>query len=135
MIVSHWQQVPDPIRAEHDDVVIGAGIVGSYAAWILRQRGRDVALVDGRFPAAGASGRNGGFVVTSQREPYPVLVEQVGRDGARQIFEMVRDNIGRMRRLAGQFEVPYEDGAVYLAETRAEARELEQSARFFSSVT
>jgi glycine/D-amino acid oxidase-like deaminating enzyme len=25
MTVSYWQQVPDPIRAEHDDVVIGAG--------------------------------------------------------------------------------------------------------------
>ena len=56
MTVSFWQPVPDPIRAEHDDVVIGAGIVGSYAAWILKQRGRDVALVDARHPAAGASG-------------------------------------------------------------------------------
>ena len=26
--VSVWQEMPDPIQVEHDDVVIGAGIVG-----------------------------------------------------------------------------------------------------------
>ena len=133
MTVSFWQPVPDPIRAEHDDVVIGAGIVGSYAAWILKQRGRDVALVDARHPAAGASGRNGGFVMTSQRESYPDLVEQVGRDAARHMLEMVCDNVRRMRQIATQFNVPYDDGAVHVAETRAEARELERWARLFES--
>ncbi len=131
MTVSLWQPVTDPIHAEHDDVVIGAGIVGSYAAWILQQRGRDVALVDARHPAAGASGRNGGFVMTSQRESYPVLVEQVGHDAARHLLDMVCDNVTRMRRIATQFNVPFDDGAVHLAETQAEARELEQWARLF----
>ena len=54
MTVSVWQQADEPLEAEHDDVVIGAGIVGSYAATLLVQRGRNVALVDARFPAAGA---------------------------------------------------------------------------------
>ena len=80
MTVSIWQEIPDPIQAEHDDVVIGAGIVGSYTATCLHERGRDVALVDARFPAAGASGRNAGFVLTAQRESYPDLIKQVGRD-------------------------------------------------------
>ena len=57
MSVSRWQEVAEPLQAEHDDVVIGAGIVGSYTATLLHQRGRDVAVVDARFPAAGASGR------------------------------------------------------------------------------
>ena len=43
MTVSQWQEVSEPLQAEHDDVVIGAGIVGSYAATLLHQRGRDVA--------------------------------------------------------------------------------------------
>ncbi|MCY3791270.1 MAG: FAD-dependent oxidoreductase, partial [Gemmatimonadetes bacterium] len=68
MTVSKWQEVYEPLQTEHDDVVIGAGIVGSYAATLLHQRGRDVALVDARFAASGASGRNAGFVLTSQRE-------------------------------------------------------------------
>ncbi len=129
MTVSVWQEVPDPIQAEHDDVVIGAGIVGSYTAMLLRERGRDVALVDARFPAAGASGRNAGFVLTAQRETYPVLIKQLGREAAREILTMVCENVVRMRSLANQFDVPLEDGAAHLAETRAEARELEHWAR------
>ena len=133
MTSSFWQDISDPIRAEHDDVVIGAGIVGSYAATVLHGRGRDVALVDGRFPAAGASGRNGGFVLTSQRETYPALIEQIGRPAARDLIDMVRDNVGRMRALVREYNVPYEEGAVHLAETAPEARELEEWARSFEA--
>ncbi|MCZ6676027.1 MAG: FAD-dependent oxidoreductase [Candidatus Poribacteria bacterium] len=129
MTVSVWQEIPEPIQAEHDDVVIGAGIVGSYTATCLRERGRDVALVDARFPAAGASGRNAGFVLTAQRETYPELIRQVGREAAREILAMVRDNVTRMRTLAKGFNVPLEEGAIHLAETAAEARELEHWAR------
>ena len=129
MTVSVWQEMPEPIQVEHDDVVIGAGIVGSYTATLLHERGRDVALVDARFPAAGASGRNAGFVLTAQREPYPVLIKQMGREAARETMTMVRENVRRMRSLANRFAVPLEDGAVHLAETHAEARELEHWAR------
>lgn len=131
MTTSLWQDVPEPIRAEHDDVVIGAGIVGSYAATVLERRGRDVALVDARFPAAGASGRNTGLVLTSQRETYPVLIEQAGREGAREILAMVRDNVSRMRTLAVEYDVPFDEGAVHLAHSRAEARDLEEWARAY----
>ena len=39
MTVSVWQEVPEPVQAEHDDVVIGAGIVSAYTAPLLRKRG------------------------------------------------------------------------------------------------
>ena len=133
MTTSLWQDAPEPMRAEHDDVVIGAGIVGSYAATVLEQRGRDVALVDARFPAAGASGRNTGLVLTSQRETYPVLIEQAGREGAREILAMVRDNVSRMRALAVEYDVPFDEGAVHLAQSRAEARDLEEWARAYEA--
>ena len=130
---SLWQDLPDPIQVECDDAVIGAGIVGSYAATVLCQRGRDVALIDARFPAAGASGRNAGFVLTSQREPHPVLVDQVGPDAARETLAMVRDNVARMRQLATQFAILFDEGAVHLAESRADARQLEQWARSYEA--
>ena len=133
MTVSKWQEVSEPQQTEHDDVVIGAGIVGSYAATLLHQRGRDVALVDARFVASGASGRNAGFVLTSQRETYPTLIAQVGRPAAREILDMVLDNVARMRALAKQYEVPWEEGAIHLAETQADARELEEWARAFAA--
>ena len=63
MTVSVWQEMASPISAvSHDVVVVGAGLVGSYIAGLLTDSGRDVALVDKGFPAAGASGRNAGMV-------------------------------------------------------------------------
>lgn len=45
-----------------DAVVVGAGIAGIATAWHLRREGLSVALVDAAGPAAGASGRNPGFL-------------------------------------------------------------------------
>lgn len=46
--------------ASTDVVVVGAGLVGMCTAMELRRRGFDVAVVEQRFPAFGASGRNSG---------------------------------------------------------------------------
>jgi glycine/D-amino acid oxidase-like deaminating enzyme len=48
--------------ATADVVVVGAGIAGFSTAWELRQRGFGVALVEQRFAAYGASGRNPGTI-------------------------------------------------------------------------
>lgn len=48
--------------ATADVVVVGAGIAGFCTAWELRQRGFSVALVEQRFAAYGASGRNPGTI-------------------------------------------------------------------------
>lgn len=126
MTVSVWQEAKDAPVVEHRDVVIGAGLVGGWAATRLSALGRDVAIVDRAFPAAGASGRNAGFVLTAQRDPYPVLIDRVGRDTAREILTMVRQNVATMRRLADEHGVTTGPGPVRLAETAADRRELER---------
>jgi glycine/D-amino acid oxidase-like deaminating enzyme len=49
-------------------VVVGGGVIGVACAYALAVHGADVALVEARRLAAGASGRNGGFVIGSARE-------------------------------------------------------------------
>jgi glycine/D-amino acid oxidase-like deaminating enzyme len=74
-----------------DVVVVGGGIVGMCTAFELRQRGFSVALVEQRFPAFAASGRNPGIIwVQTQRtglelqlaraahEVYAAYQEQLG---------------------------------------------------------
>ncbi len=126
MTVSIWQEAQDQPLGDFDDVVIGAGLVGAWAATALAARGRAVALVDARHPAAGASGRNGGFVLTAQREHYPDLIAQVGRERARELFGLVAQNVRLMRHLANAHRVPIQEGAARVAEHPAYADELER---------
>lgn len=59
------QPVVGEVRA--DLVIVGGGLTGLWAAIhaVEEQPGRVVVLLEGRHVAAGASGRNGGFVSTS----------------------------------------------------------------------
>lgn len=73
--------------------VIGAGAVGNSIAYHLAKRGKTVAVVDRRAPAAEASGANFGLVWVHSKEPwhymelsqlsarlYPALVAELDRD-------------------------------------------------------
>lgn len=52
--------------------VIGAGVVGSLAAWALSREGHQVLLIDRSQPALdGASFGNAGHIATAQLEPLP----------------------------------------------------------------
>ena len=59
---------PD-VLATCDIAVVGAGLAGLCTAYELRQRGFDVAVVEQRFPAFGASGRNPGCLWIQTRRP------------------------------------------------------------------
>ena len=130
MTVSVWQELAAPQQTvSHDVVVVGAGLVGSYTAGLLTEAGKDVALVEARHPAAGASGRNAGFVLLGVRHSYCEAVKLFGRDRARDIWTMTAENVGRMRDLAARFEVETEEiGATYLASERSDADDMRDSA-------
>jgi glycine/D-amino acid oxidase-like deaminating enzyme len=94
--VSFWQDevavfsaagVP-PLKetVEAEVAVVGGGITGAAAALWLAREGADVALLEGRRIAAGASGRNGGFLLSGTAESYGVAVERFGRERTRRIW-------------------------------------------------
>src|SRR4051812_22811121 len=131
MTVSVWQELAATrTTATHDVVVIGAGIVGSHAAGLLAQSGRDVALVDAHYPAWGASGCNAGFVLLGTRYRYPEAIERFGREAAREIWHLTAENVRQMRELARRHEVEYEEcGAALLAVDEQEMAELRLAAQ------
>lgn len=132
MSVSAWQQPEtekSPVR-ECDVAVIGAGIVGAYTAYRLGQRGRKVALVESRFPAAGATGRNAGMMLMGQAENYYRGVENWGRASAFARWQKTVENRQRTLELIDKFNL--EDtiercGSVVLGIDAQEAQELEAS--------
>lgn len=87
---SYWQAttgrdpLPDaelPPTAEV--VVVGGGVHGSFAALWLARAGARPLLIDRGGPAFGASGRNGGLLVTGTTEGYTDAVARHGREVAR----------------------------------------------------
>jgi gamma-glutamylputrescine oxidase len=107
MSVSVWQQ---PSRQETtykcDVAVIGAGIAGSYSAYSLAQKGKKVALLESRFPAAGATGRNAGMCLMGAADNYAAGVAHFGREKARQLWSLTVENQAKTRTFVDQFGTP-----------------------------
>ena len=129
MTVSVWQEMAsDPITVTHDIAVVGAGLVGCHLASLLTEAGKDVALVEARHPAAGASGRNSGYVLVGVRHSYAEAIERWGRDEARGLWRLTEENVRRMRELSVRFELEHEEiGASYIANDEARGSQLRES--------
>lgn len=111
MSVSVWQQSPKFSTTYSCDVaVIGAGIVGAYTAYTLAQAGRRVALLESRFPAAGATGRNAGFSLVGAADNYATGVDRFGRDRARELWKLTQENQRKTRAFLQEFNLPLQPG-------------------------
>lgn len=136
MTVSHWQQ-SEQRRREVDFLVVGAGLVGSVAAYFARQtQGRDVLVTDARDVGLGASGRNAGFMISGLDTYYHRAIETYGRSAARELWALSERSMGIWREFirSSPFPVPlHNSGSMLLAESAAEAKELELAAAALSA--
>lgn len=130
MTVSVWQEMAgNPTTVTHDVAVVGAGMVGSHLAGLLTGAGRDVALIEARYPAAGASGRNAGMVLVGSRDTYSEAIERFGHDKALEIWRLTDENVRLMGEIADGSGVEHEEnGASYIARDSAFATRLRESA-------
>jgi glycine/D-amino acid oxidase-like deaminating enzyme len=87
-----------PVTAEV--VVVGAGIGGVAAAWQLARRGIDVAVLEAREVASGASGRNGGFFIAGPAPMYDRARTLLGAERARRIYAATLETQRQMLALA-----------------------------------
>ena len=123
MSVSVWQQRPlNNNTYECDVTVIGAGIVGAYTAYTLAQKGRRVALLESRFPAAGATGRNAGMCLTGAADNYATGVQRYGRETARALWSVTTQNQRKTRAFVEQWGIEHQPvGSFILAIDAAES--------------
>jgi glycine/D-amino acid oxidase-like deaminating enzyme len=86
--------VGEPLRGEQsaDVAIVGAGITGTVAALWLARAGAKVIVLEGREVAAGASGRNGGFLANGTTESYATTIARHGREKARRIWDFTLRN-------------------------------------------
>ena len=90
--VPYWLDEPYEPRppldgfAAVDVCVIGGGVGGLSCARRLAEHGANVLLLEGRTVAAGASGRNGGFLLAGAAAFHVDARERYGRAAARRLY-------------------------------------------------
>jgi glycine/D-amino acid oxidase-like deaminating enzyme len=111
-------------------LVIGGGITGVSLLHHLEKRGIDAVLVERYHLAAGASGRNAGFLLAGVADSYAEAVRIFGRPRAREIWAMTIENhIEEIEAVAGQETGHRRKGSVILADSDEEVEQLAESAQ------
>ncbi|MBI2618148.1 FAD-binding oxidoreductase [Candidatus Kaiserbacteria bacterium] len=86
--------------AEHlsaDAVVIGGGMAGLAVAERLANAGKKVIVLEREFCGAGASGRSSGFITQDSELELIDLIENLGKERAKRLWEFVGNSMEIMR--------------------------------------
>jgi glycine/D-amino acid oxidase-like deaminating enzyme len=117
------------LPAKADVVVIGGGIAGVSLLYHLAQRRIDAVLVERSRIAAGASGRNAGFLLAGVATNYAEAVRLYGREKARDVWDLTNENHDRMIEAVKGQDVGYRRlGSIVLPDSEDETKQLIESA-------
>ncbi len=100
-----------------DVAIIGGGITGCSAALHLAQQGASVVLLDAKRVGWGASGRNGGQLLSGQRLEQSALETLAGRDAAGALWRLGLEAQALVRTLIARHGIDCDlaEGALYAA--------------------
>ena len=91
-----------------DVAVVGAGIVGVTTAALLRDTGREVALIEAGRVAAGVTGHTTAKVTSLHTLIYDELTRTFGEDTAKLYGEANETGLAEVRRLVGEHGIDCE---------------------------
>ncbi|MBJ7608902.1 MAG: FAD-binding oxidoreductase [Candidatus Dormibacteraeota bacterium] len=122
-------QSPRALPHRADVVIVGGGITGVTLLGLLGQRHVDAVLVERDQIAAGASGRNAGFLLAGVAENYARAVHIYGRDVARAVWEFTLENHALTAAAVERIDAGYQRrGSLTAALDASEAACLEEAA-------
>lgn len=121
-----------PRRAEV--VIVGAGITGVALLDHLRRRGVDAIVLERDHVAAGASGRNAGFLLAGVAENYARAVARYSRDVAAAVWAFTIDNHAAVAAIAAKCDAGHRvRGSLTVALDADEAASLEEAAALLAA--
>ena len=116
-------------RIEAEACVIGAGVAGLSCALALARAGVDTVVLERFTVAAGASGRNGGFLLAGVAPFYSAARERYGRDRARRMYAATLETQEQIYALAEELGAGDSVRRVGLLRASASEEEAEDVAR------
>ncbi|RKL46338.1 hypothetical protein BFJ70_g2833 [Fusarium oxysporum] len=128
---SYWQEPPSEIStiqsadlpSETDFAIIGSGVTGTSVAHTLlshpRAAGR-ITMLEARTACSGATGRNGGHLVSDICDRFQDLADSLGAEEAIKILRFSEANIAELKAVVAQLD-EFEQDAVELREVNATA--------------
>ena len=91
--------------ARVDVAIIGGGYTGLSAARALARVGASVAVLERESIGAGASSRNGGFVLPGYKADLTGIARRAGMDRARRLFQISRAALDHVERLVREEQI------------------------------
>ncbi len=116
-------------------VIVGAGFAGLATAIGLVERGyQDVVVLEAETVGYGASGRNGGFVMAGYSLPEHKLMQQLGQNRARELYQLTRSAQGKIKQRIGQYKIDCDlvEQGIVLADWFNKERALKQHLDFMN---
>lgn len=98
---------PTPLAGDvtADVCVVGGGIAGCSTALHLAQRGYKVVLLESRQIGWGASGRSGGQAIVGYASGQQKLIDALGADDARKLWDISVEALALLRQLVDQHRI------------------------------
>ena len=122
------ERYPGLLPDRADVLVIGGGIAGTSLVHHLAKRRFSAVLVERKHLAAGASGRNAGFLLAGVADCYAEAVRIFGREKAREVWHITDENHDRMLEAVERDDVGHRRlGSATLASGDEERARLEES--------
>jgi gamma-glutamylputrescine oxidase len=119
-----------------DVCVIGGGFTGVSTALHLGERGYDVVLLEAARIGAGASGRNGGQVISGQRLDVNDLERAFGAERARLLWQLAEEAKATVRERIARHAIACDlkPGGLIAAHKRGDATRLERTVEHLAEV-
>lgn len=107
-----------------DVCIIGAGYTGLSAALHLAERGYSVVVLEAHRVGFGASGRNGGQLVSGQRQDQDWIEAALGRGPARQLWHLAEEAKALVKDLITAHDMPvtFHPGLAHACRSPSEVR-------------
>lgn len=132
------QKINDPLRGSHqaDIVIIGGGYTGLSSAYNIIQKfpNKKIVLLEGACCGYGASGRNGGFCVTTQ---FLENKSNIDPESAKELLEVSNYGLKQIKEMISEHGVDCdfeENGMLEVAMNEKQLRYLQKRQRLLQSL-